>query len=189
MPDCGVRRKIHESDLKDISNLWRTHLQFIKCNWLRGNSSPASRPESRLPADVSGDRFHGRWEQAGGHGLRWRTAEEEEIDKGNWKLINKDNCSRPPSSVWYMWMPRWKCSLSLCPISPTGGKENKMPILISKIFKGLAADQTEALYVGDAILSVNSYDLREATHDEAVQALKKTGKEVILEGERMFSLK
>lgn len=57
-----------------------------------------------------------------------------------------------------------------------------MPILISKIFKGLAADQTEALYVGDAILSVNGTDLSEATHDEAVQALKKTGKEVILEG-------
>ncbi|KAK1157855.1 alpha-1-syntrophin-like [Acipenser oxyrinchus oxyrinchus] len=66
-------------------------------------------------------------------------------------------------------------------ISIKGGKENKMPILISKIFKGLAADQTEALYVGDAILSVNNSDLREATHDEAVQALKKTGKEVILE--------
>ncbi|XP_036387645.1 alpha-1-syntrophin [Megalops cyprinoides] len=66
-------------------------------------------------------------------------------------------------------------------ISIKGGKENKMPILISKIFKGLAADQTEALYVGDAIISVNGYDLREATHDEAVQALKKTGKEVILE--------
>lgn len=61
-----------------------------------------------------------------------------------------------------------------------------MPILISKIFKGLAADQTEALYVGDAILSVNGYDLRDATHDEAVQALKKTGKEVILEGEACF---
>ncbi|XP_048879062.1 alpha-1-syntrophin [Brienomyrus brachyistius] len=66
-------------------------------------------------------------------------------------------------------------------ISIKGGKENKMPILISKIFKGLAADQTEALYVGDAILSVNGNDLREVTHDEAVQALKKTGKEVILE--------
>lgn len=63
-----------------------------------------------------------------------------------------------------------------------GGRENKMPILISKIFKGLAADQTEALYVGDAILSVNGTDLSEATHDEAVQALKKTGKEVVLEG-------
>ncbi|XP_028668225.2 alpha-1-syntrophin [Erpetoichthys calabaricus] len=66
-------------------------------------------------------------------------------------------------------------------ISIKGGKENKMPILISKIFKGLAADQTEALYVGDAILSVNGHDLRDATHDDAVQALKKTGKEVILE--------
>lgn len=64
-----------------------------------------------------------------------------------------------------------------------------MPILISKIFKGLAADQTEALYVGDAILSVNGYDLREATHDEAVQALKKTGKEVILEGKIFFTPK
>lgn len=68
------------------------------------------------------------------------------------------------------------------PLLPAGGRENKMPILISKIFKGLAADQTEALYVGDAILSVNGTDLSEATHDEAVQALKKTGKEVVLEG-------
>ncbi|XP_011764704.1 alpha-1-syntrophin isoform X2 [Macaca nemestrina] len=66
-------------------------------------------------------------------------------------------------------------------ISIKGGRENKMPILISKIFKGLAADQTEALYVGDAILSVNGEDLSSATHDEAVQALKKTGKEVVLE--------
>lgn len=57
-----------------------------------------------------------------------------------------------------------------------------MPILISKIFKGLAADQTEALFVGDAILSVNGEDLSTATHDEAVQVLKKTGKEVVLEG-------
>ncbi|CAL8248446.1 unnamed protein product [Lota lota] len=66
-------------------------------------------------------------------------------------------------------------------VSIKGGKENKMPILISKIFKGLAADQTQALYVGDAILSVNGVNLRDATHDEAVQALKRAGKEVILE--------
>ncbi|XP_004630875.1 alpha-1-syntrophin [Octodon degus] len=66
-------------------------------------------------------------------------------------------------------------------ISIKGGRENKMPILISKIFKGLAADQTEALFVGDAILSVNGEDLSSASHDEAVQALKKTGKEVVLE--------
>ncbi|CAG9827106.1 unnamed protein product [Diabrotica balteata] len=66
-------------------------------------------------------------------------------------------------------------------ISIKGGRENKMPILISKIFKGMAADQTEQLYVGDAILSVNGDDLREATHDEAVKALKRAGKVVELE--------
>ncbi|GLH02229.1 hypothetical protein R5R35_006841 [Gryllus longicercus] len=66
-------------------------------------------------------------------------------------------------------------------ISIKGGKENKMPILISKIFKGMAADQTEQLYVGDAILSVNGEDLRDATHDEAVKALKRAGKVVELE--------
>lgn len=73
-------------------------------------------------------------------------------------------------------------------ISIKGGKENKMPILISKIFKGLAADHTQALYVGDAILSVNGMNLRDATHDEAVQALKRAGKEVTLEGKKKMSL-
>lgn len=70
-------------------------------------------------------------------------------------------------------------------ISIKGGRENKMPILISKIFPGLAADQSRALRVGDAILSVNGNDLREATHDQAVQALKKAGKEVTLEGKKL----
>lgn len=67
-------------------------------------------------------------------------------------------------------------------ISIKGGKENKMPILISKIFKNMAADRTEKLYVGDAILSVNNEDLRDATHDEAVKALKRAGRVVDLEG-------
>lgn len=67
-------------------------------------------------------------------------------------------------------------------ISIKGGKENRMPILISKIFRGLAADSTSKLFVGDAILSVNNQNLREATHDEAVQALKNAGETVNLEG-------
>ena len=71
-------------------------------------------------------------------------------------------------------------------ISIKGGKENKMPILISKIFKGMAADKTERLYVGDAILSVNGEDLRDATHDDAVKALKRAGKVVDLEGKSPF---
>ena len=43
---------------------------------------------------------------------------------------------------------------------PQGGVENKMPILISKIFPGMAADLTGALHVGDAIFSVDGVDLR-----------------------------
>nr|XP_033795939.1 beta-2-syntrophin [Geotrypetes seraphini] len=66
-------------------------------------------------------------------------------------------------------------------LSIKGGRENRMPILISKIFPGLAAHRSGALRVGDAILAVNGTDLRLATHDQAVQALKKAGKDVLLE--------
>ncbi|CAF0907091.1 unnamed protein product [Didymodactylos carnosus] len=66
-------------------------------------------------------------------------------------------------------------------ISIKGGKENKMPILISKIFPNMPADLTGQLYVGDAILSVNGKDLRDVSHEDAVQILKKAGREVELE--------
>lgn len=66
-------------------------------------------------------------------------------------------------------------------ISIKGGRENRMPILISKIFRGMAADSAKGLYVGDAILSVNGEDLRDATHEEAVRALKRAGRVVDLE--------
>jgi beta-syntrophin len=68
-------------------------------------------------------------------------------------------------------------------ISIKGGRENRMPILISKIFRGMAADCAKGLYVGDAILSVNNEELRDATHEEAVRALKRAGRVVDLEGE------
>lgn len=61
-----------------------------------------------------------------------------------------------------------------------------MPILISKIFPNLPADQSGLLHVGDAILSVNGRDLQHVTHEEAVQILKTAGKEVVLEGILFF---
>lgn len=70
-------------------------------------------------------------------------------------------------------------------ISIKGGRENRMPILISKIFSGMAAFN-KGLYVGDAILSVNGEELRDATHEEAVRALKRAGRVVDLEGKRSF---
>lgn len=56
-------------------------------------------------------------------------------------------------------------------ISITGGREHGVPILISEIHNNGPAHQSGELFVGDAILSVNGTDLREALHSEAVDAL------------------
>uniref|UniRef100_A0AC34QXH8 Syntrophin n=1 Tax=Panagrolaimus sp. JU765 TaxID=591449 RepID=A0AC34QXH8_9BILA len=66
-------------------------------------------------------------------------------------------------------------------ISIMGGSENLMPIMISKIFPGMAADRTRQLFVGDAILAVNGENLINARHDDAVKALKRAGKVVNLQ--------
>ncbi|XP_024147354.1 Golgi-associated PDZ and coiled-coil motif-containing protein isoform X2 [Oryzias melastigma] len=56
-------------------------------------------------------------------------------------------------------------------ISITGGKEHGVPILISEIHPGQPADRCGGLHVGDAILAVNSINLRDAKHKEAVTIL------------------
>jgi len=66
-------------------------------------------------------------------------------------------------------------------ISIKGGRENRMPILISRIFKGMAAELSGLLFVGDAILSVSGVDLRDASHDDAVRVLKNTKENVTME--------
>ena len=62
-----------------------------------------------------------------------------------------------------------------------------MPIIISKIFPNMPAEQTGQLYIGDAILAVNGKDLHHVSHEEAVQILKKAGKEVELQGQSLRS--
>lgn len=56
-------------------------------------------------------------------------------------------------------------------ISITGGKEHGVPILISEIHPSQPADRCGDLHVGDAILAVNSINLRDAKHKEAVTIL------------------
>ncbi|XP_054719473.1 gamma-1-syntrophin-like [Uloborus diversus] len=65
-------------------------------------------------------------------------------------------------------------------LSIKGGAENKLPILISRIFKSQAADQTGNLFVGDAILTVNDISLEHVNHDDAVNVLRTAGDEVTL---------
>ncbi|XP_031555245.1 gamma-2-syntrophin-like isoform X2 [Actinia tenebrosa] len=65
-------------------------------------------------------------------------------------------------------------------MSIRGGKESNLPIAISKIYKNQAAAATRQLYEGDIIVEVNNQDMTNATHDEAVVALKESGPEVVL---------
>jgi len=66
-------------------------------------------------------------------------------------------------------------------ISITGGKEHGVPILISEILLHQPAHRSGGLYVGDAILSVNGFDLRNVKHAEAVHILSQQEGNVDLE--------
>jgi golgi-associated PDZ and coiled-coil motif-containing protein len=54
-----------------------------------------------------------------------------------------------------------------------GGKEHGVPVLISEVHRSQPADRCGQLFVGDAILSVNGIDLRQAKHSHAVEILSK----------------
>ena len=56
-------------------------------------------------------------------------------------------------------------------ISITGGREHGLPILISEIHEDGLAWRCKQFYVGDTILSINKYDLRNVKHAEAVRIL------------------
>ncbi|KRT80420.1 PDZ domain-containing protein [Oryctes borbonicus] len=66
-------------------------------------------------------------------------------------------------------------------ISITGGREHGVPILISELEPNGPAALSGQLYIGDAILSVNDRDLRQACHREAVDILKQPSEECRLQ--------
>ncbi|KAF0883064.1 SNTG2 protein, partial [Crocuta crocuta] len=63
-------------------------------------------------------------------------------------------------------------------LSVKGGAEHRVPVVISKILRGHAADQTGMLFVGDAVLQVNGINVEHATHEEVVHLLRNAGDEV-----------
>ncbi|XP_039424544.1 gamma-2-syntrophin [Corvus cornix cornix] len=63
-------------------------------------------------------------------------------------------------------------------LSIKGGAEHKVPVVISKIFKDQAAEQTGMLFIGDAIIQVNGINVESATHEEVVHLLRNAGDEV-----------
>ena len=62
-----------------------------------------------------------------------------------------------------------------------GGKEHGVPIIISEIHDNMPAQRCGNVYVGDAILSVNGTDLKEATHKEAVHVLSRVHGDISME--------
>uniref|UniRef100_A0AAZ3RBK3 PDZ domain-containing protein n=1 Tax=Oncorhynchus tshawytscha TaxID=74940 RepID=A0AAZ3RBK3_ONCTS len=62
-----------------------------------------------------------------------------------------------------------------------GGKEHGVPILISEIHPTQPAERCGGLHVGDAILAVNSINLRDAKHKEAVTILSQQRGEIEFE--------
>ncbi|XP_058407857.1 gamma-2-syntrophin isoform X3 [Diceros bicornis minor] len=65
-------------------------------------------------------------------------------------------------------------------LSIKGGAEHRVPVVISKIFKDHAADQTGMLFIGDAVLQVNGINVENATHEEVVHLLRNAGDEVTI---------
>ncbi|XP_058798374.1 gamma-1-syntrophin isoform X2 [Phymastichus coffea] len=65
-------------------------------------------------------------------------------------------------------------------LSIKGGAEHKLPVLISRIYKNQAADQTGQLFVGDAIIKVNGEYITACNHDDAVNILRNAGDIVVL---------
>nr|CAB3266450.1 gamma-1-syntrophin-like [Phallusia mammillata] len=65
-------------------------------------------------------------------------------------------------------------------ISVKGGAEHGIPVLISRVFRGQAADQTHLLHPGDAIIAVNEKRVDEMMHDDVVAELRSCGPQVAL---------
>ncbi|XP_071955854.1 Golgi-associated PDZ and coiled-coil motif-containing protein-like isoform X2 [Antedon mediterranea] len=63
-------------------------------------------------------------------------------------------------------------------MSITGGREHGVPILISEIHEGMPAERCQGLFVGDAIISVNGFDLRTSKHAQAVDILSQQQGEI-----------
>jgi len=65
-------------------------------------------------------------------------------------------------------------------ISVKGGAEHGIPVLISRVFPGQAADHTNLLHPGDAIMAVNNKRVDQMLHDDVVAELKTCGPDVSL---------
>ena len=106
---------------------------LIKTKWYRANAAIA---DHHLGISLDEDQPEGLWQQT-------------------FALNDRQGSGPPPDGVRLVKIVKNGSGSAVSQglgISIKGGLENRMPILISKIFKGMAADQTGKLYIGDAIV-------------------------------------
>ena len=103
---------------------------LIKTKWYRANAAIS---DNFLGISLDEDQPEGLWQQA----LN---------DRGSGPTSGP-----PPEGIRSVTLVKQGSNQGLG-ISIKGGRENRMPILISKIFKGMAADLTGKLHIGDAIV-------------------------------------
>ncbi|KYO32908.1 gamma-2-syntrophin isoform C [Alligator mississippiensis] len=89
------------------------------------------------------------------------TKEVLTIQKQDVICISGSDCSANHRTVTLRRQPVGGLGLSI-----KGGAEHKVPVVVSKIFKDQAADQTGMLFIGDAIIQVNGINVEKATHEE-----------------------
>nr|XP_012618626.1 gamma-2-syntrophin [Microcebus murinus] len=97
--------------------------------------------------------------------------------------MSVDAVARP--ARWGLRLPGRTATLRRRPVgglglSVKGGAEHGVPVVISRILEGHAADQTGMLFVGDAVLQVNGINVESATHEEVVHLLRNAGDDVTL---------
>ncbi|XP_055980829.1 gamma-2-syntrophin isoform X1 [Sorex fumeus] len=103
------------------------------------------------------------------------TKEALTIQKQDVVCVSGSNCSANHRTVTLRRQPVGGLGLSI-----KGGAEHGVPVVLSKIFKDHAADQSGMLFIGDAVLQVNGINVEHATHEEVVHLLRNAGDEVTL---------
>ncbi|XP_043285434.1 gamma-1-syntrophin isoform X2 [Venturia canescens] len=91
-----------------------------------------------------------------------------------------ENHNKPPLDAKERMVQITRQKIGGLGLSIKGGAEHKLPVLISRIYKGQAADQCGQLFVGDAIIKVNGEYITACNHDDAVNILRNAGDLVVL---------
>uniref|UniRef100_A0A672ZBJ0 Golgi-associated PDZ and coiled-coil motif containing n=1 Tax=Sphaeramia orbicularis TaxID=375764 RepID=A0A672ZBJ0_9TELE len=184
--ESSKKEKLAESRLEAEVKLYkkenealRRHMAVLQAE-VYGARLAAKYLDKELAGRVQQIQLLGRDMKGPAHDKLWNQLEAE-IHLHRHKTViracrGRNDPKKPlPSPVGHVSVDpgRWStcCKTSFGLFCRQGGKEHGVPILISEIHPSQPADRCGGLHVGDAILAVNSINLRDSKHKEAVTIL------------------